>query len=255
MEKRILVVDDDVEVRSRLYELLFSLGHAITCVPTGKEAFAYLTEKHFDLILLDTRLPDMRGVEAVERIRSFDENVLIILLSEAESKDEEVMPEGLGIHAVVAKDFSRHLMMKYILEVLRSQPEDTEKDVSTAMTGKGRILVVDDQEEVRGTLVKFLGRRGYNVRAAVSGEDALMKIKLEKPHIVLSDMRMPGMDGIMLLQQIRRLDESIRVVMLTSAQDDFLIEEATRLGACDYLPKPFDLFKLDAILTALILQM
>ena len=65
---------------------------------------------------------------------------------------------------------------------------------------------------------------------------------------------MPGMDGVMALNQIKRLDETINVIMLTSVQDEYVMEEVRREGACDYLIKPCDLGKLDTLITSILLQ-
>ncbi len=97
-------------------------------------------------------------------------------------------------------------------------------------------------------------KKGYKVQVASSGEDAIMKVKMERPKLVLMDVRMPGMDGIMALQQIKRLDESIKVVMLTSVQEEYMIKEAEKLGACDYMIKPCDLNKLDTLIMSILSQ-
>jgi DNA-binding response OmpR family regulator len=65
-------------------------------------------------------------------------------------------------------------------------------------------------------------------------------------------MRMPGMDGLMVLKQIKDLDETIKVVMLTSAQEEYIVQEARAQGACDYLVKPCNLDEVDALVTALM---
>jgi len=98
----------------------------------------------------------------------------------------------------------------------------------------------------------FLKKKGYNVRSASSGEDALMKIRMEKPQVAFLDFRMPGMDGVMVLRQIKRLDKDIKVVMLTSVQDEYIMEEAAREGASNYLVKPCDLEKVESILKELL---
>ena len=242
MQKRILVVDDDTEARGRLYELLFSVGHAVTCVPTAREAFVVLTEQRFDVILLEATLPDMAPAEIVPRIRGFDPGVVIVVLVDPRAG---VSPEQLNVptvRTVIPKSFSPHVM-KHLLDIVREAVPGAQSGASPVIT-RGKVLIVDDQEAVRTTLEKYLTKRGYQVRTAVSGADALLKIKEEKPHIVLSDMRMPGMDGIMLLRQVRQFDEAIRVVMLTSAQDEYLIDQARQEGASEYVAKPCDLKKI-----------
>jgi len=88
---------------------------------------------------------------------------------------------------------------------------------------------------------------------ASSGEEGVMKARADKPDLVFCDMRMPGMDGIMTLRQLRQFDETLKVVMLTSAQEEYIVDEAKKEGACDYLIKPCDFQKLDALITSLML--
>ncbi len=250
MWKKILLIEDDIAARSKLYEIFYSQGHNITCVPTAKAAFIILTEQRFDIIILDDLLPDGTGVETAKKIREFDTEVKIILLCEGAGLQNKNIIKKLRLEAVIKKDFSSHIMIKTILEILRQG--DSAGLARGPAVFKGNVLVVDDNVEIQKTLESFLKKRGYKAQIASSGEDALMKIKMEKPVIVFLDFTMPGMDGIMALRQIKRLDDSINVVMLTSVQDEYIIEQAAREGACDYLVKPCDLHKLDLIITAVL---
>ncbi|MFH1339334.1 MAG: response regulator [Candidatus Omnitrophota bacterium] len=101
--------------------------------------------------------------------------------------------------------------------------------------------MVDDNSEVRGMLESFLVKSGYKVFTASSGEDSLMKVKAEKPRIVLLDIRMPGMDGIITLKRLREIDDKAGVIMITGAKDQAAFEQAKKLGAFEYIVKPFDL--------------
>lgn len=252
--KKILVIEDNVNFRNKFYEIFFNKGQEVHCVPTAKEAFAVLTEHRFDLILLDYSLPDAEALQTVQKIREFDIDVRIILLYEQViSDDEKALFNSLAVENIIKKDFSTHFMMKEILDILRAY-SGGEQSKAFARFAKASILIVDDNEEIRKVLESFLNKRGYSVRTAVSGEDAITKIRSEKPEIVFLDFRMPGMDGVMALNQIKRLDESIHVVMLTSVQDEYIMDEVRREGACDFLIKPCDLSKLDSLITSILLQ-
>ncbi|MFH1093536.1 MAG: response regulator [Candidatus Omnitrophota bacterium] len=252
--KKILVIEDDVPLRNKFYEIFFNKGQEVHCVPTAKEAFAVLTEHRFDLILLDYSLPDEKAEQTVKKIREFDSEVRIMLLYDHQMQDDEkALFKSLAVDELIKKDFSTHFMMKTILEFVRSHSENG-LSRSPAKFAKASILVVDDNDEIRKMLESFLSKRGYAVRTAVSGEDAIAKIRMEKPEIVFLDFRMPGMDGVMALNQIKRLDNAINVIMLTSVQDEYVMEEVRREGACDYLIKPCDLNKLDTLITSILLQ-
>jgi len=108
-----------------------------------------------------------------------------------------------------------------------------------------KILVVDDEEDVRLFLEDFLGERDLTVMTADCGEHALEKVEENKPDIVLLDLMMPGIDGIETLRRIKAKHPDIIVIMITALKDDAKIAEAKKLGAANYIIKPFRLDYLD----------
>jgi two-component system response regulator AtoC len=110
-----------------------------------------------------------------------------------------------------------------------------------------RVLVVDDEEKMRRALQILLGKLGLQAVAAEHGEAALAALASEQIDLVLTDVRLPGMSGIDLLERIRENDASIPVVVLTAYGTIQDAVRAMRLGAFDYLLKPFELDALEAI--------
>ncbi len=108
-----------------------------------------------------------------------------------------------------------------------------------------KILVVDDEHDICEFVGGFLTERGYHVLTALNGEDALAIVKKERPSLALLDIKMKGMDGIALLKHIKFFDKNIYVIMVTAMEDDDSMNEATRLGACDYITKPLELEHLE----------
>ena len=114
------------------------------------------------------------------------------------------------------------------------------------MPEKKKVLVVDDEEPVRALLRDYLQTRGFQIRGAASGEEALTLLAGEKFDLVLSDLRMPGITGMELLSEIRRRYSSVGVLMLTGCEDVSLAVSAMRAGALDYILKPFRLENVEA---------
>ena len=107
-----------------------------------------------------------------------------------------------------------------------------------------KILVVDDEEQIRDVLSDFLTKKGYEVVSASNGEEALELTETEKPHVILLDVKMPGIDGI---ETCRRLKEdektrSIPIVMITAFADREV--EAYIEGADDFIVKPFNMVEI-----------
>lgn len=101
-----------------------------------------------------------------------------------------------------------------------------------------KILVVDDESDICDFVKNFFQERGYEVLTAHCGEDAIELSKKEKPGLILLDVRMKGMDGIAALKHIKGADRLQKVIMVTALEDQDKMDEASRLGACDYILKP-----------------
>jgi two-component system NtrC family response regulator len=109
---------------------------------------------------------------------------------------------------------------------------------------KFRILIVDDEKVQLEMLEGFLVKQGYEVTAAEDGQKALEKFKSGTFDLVLTDFRMPGMDGIQLLREVRRLQPQVLVVIMTAYGTVGTAVAAMKEGAYDYLTKPIDLDEL-----------
>ncbi len=104
----------------------------------------------------------------------------------------------------------------------------------------GRVLVVDEEESIRNLLQRVLKEAGYEVLMAANGEEALVKISQVDFSVVLLDIRMPWISGMEVLQQLTTDHHDICVVMVTAVGDAQTAVEAMKMGAYDYITKPFN---------------
>src|ERR1700726_3274924 len=115
------------------------------------------------------------------------------------------------------------------------------------MAVKEKILVVDDEPSIRKYLQTLLEVDGFDVETVSSGKDALERIGTgERPDFVILDVLMPEMDGLETLRQLMQVDRTINVIMLSCSNEGTTVVEAIRIGALDYLTKPFEKPELDA---------
>jgi two-component system response regulator (stage 0 sporulation protein F) len=114
----------------------------------------------------------------------------------------------------------------------------------------GRILVVDDEAPVREVLSEYFSTEGYAVESAGSGAEALSAVRGGRVDLVLLDVRMPGLDGVQVLRKIREFGSGVPVIMVTANEDVALAKETLKLGAFDYVAKPFDFDYLDRAVAA-----
>jgi two-component system nitrogen regulation response regulator GlnG len=111
-----------------------------------------------------------------------------------------------------------------------------------------RLLLIDDEEDVRYSLQRILASEGIEMAAAGSGEEGLKVIPKFKPDLVLMDIRMTGMTGLETLRKIRETNPKLLVIMMTAYGTTQMAIEAMKLGAFDYLLKPFDIPKLKELI-------
>ena len=102
------------------------------------------------------------------------------------------------------------------------------------------ILIVDDEKNIRLTLSQALETLGAEIDTAANGEEALTKLKEKEFGLILLDIRMPGMDGMEVLRRVRDIRPDIRMIMITAYGTIESAVEAMKLGAVDFLQKPFD---------------
>ena len=105
---------------------------------------------------------------------------------------------------------------------------------------KMKMMLVDDEERFLTTTQKILAKKGYDVLTAKSGAEALENLSMQNIHVVILDVKMPGMDGIATLKQIKRLYPLVEVIMLTGHATVESAVEGLKSGATDYLMKPTD---------------
>ncbi|WP_163849529.1 sigma-54-dependent transcriptional regulator [Pseudooceanicola aestuarii] len=110
-----------------------------------------------------------------------------------------------------------------------------------------KIAIVDDEQDMRQSISQWLALSGFDTETFASAEEALKVLGPDYPGIVISDIKMPGMDGMAFLRKIMGQDSTLPVIMITGHGDVPMAVEAMRLGAFDFLEKPFNPDKMSAL--------
>jgi len=113
---------------------------------------------------------------------------------------------------------------------------------------KTQILVVDDEQLIRWSIEQNLKKQGYDVRTAEDGEVALRLVQEEQPDLILLDIQMPGISGLEVLEKVKEIDEDIVVIIVTAQGGLETAVTAMRLGAYDYINKPFNFDELSLVI-------
>ena len=120
------------------------------------------------------------------------------------------------------------------------------------MSHRAKILIVDDQPGIRQLLSEILKEEGYAIHNAINGMEGINKFEEIKPDVILLDMKMPGMDGIEVLDEIKKLSSDAKVIVMTAYGELEPINHARRLGAYGYVSKPFDVVNLCQIIKTVV---
>ena len=244
--RTILLVEEELASRERLYDLFTRHGVSVIAVESGERAMALLKHERPSLIVADAKLSDMTGWGLVDRIRSFDANLPIILLDHGHTSPSTASVRR-EVQAIFPRDVSAQALLMEVERWLNaSLPTRSER-------WPGTILVVDDEPKVRAILQEFLQTHGFTVATAASGEEALEVLARLSPTAVLLDVKMSGMDGLLALKKIKTVRPNATVIMITGLEEEKAMEEGLALGADGYILKPFNLEYLETALLSKIL--
>ena len=115
-----------------------------------------------------------------------------------------------------------------------------------------KVLVIDDEQGIRALLDTLLRRKGYDVIVAESGQKGLECFRRERPDVLVLDLKMPGMDGLTVLRQVRSLDPIMPVIILTGGGTAETEQRVRALGVTEYVEKEFSLHLLGDALKRLL---
>lgn len=247
--RSVLVVDDDDDLRTTIAEYLRTRGFEVREARNGLEALLHVKRARPPAVVLDLAMPRLGGLDALKRIRTFDPSITVVVATGL--ADPEVLRQAvaLGAAVVLTKPIALGDLMAALggsEAVLPTLPEVAEIPLAatpagtTARASAGKILVVDDEPEVRATLEEFLGQKGYQMRAAADGAAAVRAVIDEDPDIVLLDVNMPRLGGLEALTAIHAIAPTVQVIMLSGQADAELAKRTLAFGAFDYIAKPFD---------------
>ena len=249
-EKRILLVDDDANLREMLGMFLTKRGYTVLQARGGAQAIEMAEREKFGLMLLDLKMPDINGIEVLMTLKRKGIKTRVVVLTAVDSVELEKEARMNGAAGFLRKQLEPPVIADAIDAIFKDMEE---KSGAKPKEESGKVMIVDDNRDIRELLEKFLTKKGYSTLTAASGEEALEKLKSEKSVIVLLDVALPGMDGLAVLKNIRQRNLGAGVIMITGIKDERIADQAIKEGAFDYIVKPFDLDYLEMCLVTKML--
>jgi DNA-binding NtrC family response regulator len=236
---RILIVDDEIEICQRLKRELEKEGYSVDYETSSSHALKKLKEakknnKPFHLLLLNIQMPEINGLSLLSHIRKERLGIEVIIISGY--RDEKKVIEAIRLKA---RDYLKKPISLNELDTVVFRVEELLKKQELY-----NILVVDDERELARLVKRELEKEGWRVKAAYSAEECLNYFKGNKIDVLITDIKMPKMDGLEMLEKCREITDDFVSIIITGHGDYEKAMKALKLGAFNYLKKPFSLDEL-----------
>ena len=236
---KILIIDAEGTLGDILRVLLAKAGHEVVTTADGVSGIEAYQRERPDLVLLDRDMPGMMAAHVLRSLGPLESRADVILLDRKVDAEGECRYRRMGARIFLSKSAGIETLLKVVARILTPEPETYGCD-GYDKNRKPSVLVIDDDVRVRDMLKQFLEKKGYNVSVVKNGEEALHAVESDRPQMILLDVKMPKMNGVAALQEIRRVNADVPVMMITGQDDLETVRECLRLGAFDCMLKPLD---------------
>jgi two-component system response regulator (stage 0 sporulation protein F) len=225
---KILIVENDPVQQRVIESLVANRGYMPISVSSVDEAISTLKlQQPIHLIIASVAMPVRDGFDLLKHLKKDTGLRLVPTIMCSTTGDEKLVSKSIELGA---SDFIiKPVEPEYLLPKIDKLLDDHH----------GKLLVVDDEKVVLDLLVKVLQREGYATITATSGEEALGLLESTRLSGVISDIMMPGMNGIELLKSIKQRNQALPVLLITGYAGKVNINNAMEAGADGYISKPF----------------
>lgn len=221
--KNILMVDDEKDFAESIEELLEYSGFNVTLAHNGKDAIELSRNEHFDLVLMDMKMPGMNGIECMKILRKMHPGIRIIMIT-----------------AFTQSEFVNQAMDSGALTVL-SKPilPDTLINSVSSLSVQSSILVVEDNKELAEEISSLINESGYMVKNAGTLEEAKSILANDDVAIILLDYYLPDGTGAELLAWLKLNHRKVKTIVLTGYMEEALAD-LPFIPLNDVIKKPFN---------------
>ncbi|MCP4701591.1 MAG: response regulator [Gammaproteobacteria bacterium] len=235
INKKILVVDDNLDFCENLIDILELREYEVRAVHDGLQALEAVTEEHFDLVLMDIKMPAMNGVDAFKRIKEIDPLLPVIMMSAYAL--EELISEALreGAFSIIHKPFDFDKLFRII---------------DNALLHETFLMLMNSEPETAAALHDTLLKQGRRLVRAETEDDAMRLARENKFDIIVIDMNLPALNGLETYLRIHAIRPDTKALIVTNHPGEVDEFACQVLGNNAYvcLEKPLDMAHLQEIL-------
>ena len=234
----VLVVDDEPVVLTVLREALRRGGYRVTTAASAEEAIALFDKQAFDLVLTDKNLPGASGLEVLRVARKLNPPPAVVLITGYSSYDSAVEAFDVGAFDYIEKPIKDlESLRQRVRRALSRRDEQMARTETPPQLEPSRVLLVDVAGDRRDLMAEFLGKT-YQVTTVADGDKALERLEAERFDVVLADRNLPGLSGLRVIEQARRLLPHCAAVLYTAYPSYETVKEAFALGVDAFCVRP-----------------
>jgi DNA-binding NtrC family response regulator len=232
---KVLLIEDDETARTQLAKYIGKEGFQVIQAENGRVGLDMFHAENPDIVLTDMKMPDVDGMEVVHTVKRLAPEVQVIVFTAFGEVDTAV--------AVLREGVLDYLKKPIDLDLLSIAMGRAREKIAVNKEGYfyPHILLVEDEEIPRKKLKRVLEKEDWKVFEACDGIEALEQFRLTRFDVVLTDLKMPRMDGLQALVEMRKMSDNFEAIILTGYGDERSAIEAMRSGAMNFLKKPIDL--------------
>lgn len=258
--KKVLIIEDELAHLDVMQQKLKKEGYEVAAATDGEAGYAMITTTNPDIILLDVILPKLNGFDILERMKKDNIHTPVIVVSNSGQPVEVDRALALGaIDFLVKAEFDPSDVVEKVRHVLggssasastggptmpSARVASSALPLSSAVVGGGdartlKILIIEDDRFLRDLIQQKLTKEGFTTLIAVDGEEGAKITKEQKPHLILLDLILPGMDGFEILRKLKGDSETsaIPVIVLSNLGQKEDMDRAMKAGADDFMVK------------------
>jgi CheY-like chemotaxis protein len=237
---RVMVVDDDPMLLSLLTDTLSTIGYCSLSVPDGESALKIVKDGNVDIIISDINLPGMDGMELLRKVKETAPDLPVILITGVAMNGIRSRAYQEGADGFLDKPFRITVVETMMQRLLKHK-----------CLKNSRVLVIDDNLMYRDVVKDLLHELNFNAVVAKDGTEALDVIRRQHIDIILTDFKMPGMNGLELTRKVKEIAPSAHIIVYSGITPDAAQESEIKSEADAFLRKPVNLEKVSEVLARL----
>ena len=235
---RVLVIEDDETARKQMAKAIRKEGYQVLTAEDGRAGLDIFEKELPEIVITDLKMPGIGGLEVMQTVKRLSPNVQVVLITAFGGVDTAILALREGVLDYLTKPLDLdHLTV--VLGRASEKVEEFKEGDSFPI-----LLLADDDEKTRKRLAKVLKDESWIVMQAGTGREAVDIFDREKIDVAILDIKMPEMDGLEALHEMRSISDDFEAIILTGYGDESSAIQALRDGAMNFLKKPVDIDQL-----------